>query len=101
MTNHIVNDRGETVLAVGMPGSIARLKAQYPRLISELTEDNFIETIEATDFSLLEVNNLIEVRKVREHLESRFQDLKRVQLDRPDDLTWREVTEIYLLNRWL
>jgi hypothetical protein len=30
MANHIVNDRGETVLAMGAPGSQARFKAEHP-----------------------------------------------------------------------
>lgn len=35
MANHIVNDRGETVLAVGAPGSDARFEVQYPSLIEK------------------------------------------------------------------
>lgn len=34
--NTIVNDRGESVVAVGAPGSTARLRVQYPNLIEEL-----------------------------------------------------------------
>ncbi len=101
MANHIVNDRGETVLAVGAPGSIERLKVEHPKLISELTEDNFVEVIKATDFSLIEIQGLINFSVVREALEGRLQDLLGKQLDRPNDLTWEEVGELYLLNLWL
>ena len=31
--NYITNDKGESVIAVGAPGSIARVKAKYPALI--------------------------------------------------------------------
>jgi hypothetical protein len=34
--NYVKNDLGENVLAVGAPGSIARVKQEYPKLISEL-----------------------------------------------------------------
>jgi hypothetical protein len=34
--NHIVDDYGKTVIAVGAPGSIERAKIQYPKLIDEL-----------------------------------------------------------------
>lgn len=34
--NRIKNDRGEWVVAVGSPGSIERIKCQYPMLISDI-----------------------------------------------------------------
>lgn len=34
--NYITDDRGNTVVAVGMPGSQARLAVQYPKLIERL-----------------------------------------------------------------
>lgn len=101
MANHIINDQGETVVAVGAPGSIERLKAEYPLLISGLNEDNFIYMMEATDFSLLEIKNLIEIVGVEESLNERLCYLSGVQLDRPQDLTWDEVAEIYTLSCWL
>ena len=36
MANHITNDKGETVLVVGMPGSRAYLECQRPSLIEDL-----------------------------------------------------------------
>lgn len=30
--NYIKNDKGEMVIAVGAPGSLARLRCQYPKL---------------------------------------------------------------------
>ena len=38
MANHITNDKGEDVIAVGAPASIARAKVQYPALIEEIDE---------------------------------------------------------------
>lgn len=34
--NHILNDNGETVIAVGAPGSLARIETRYPNLIYRL-----------------------------------------------------------------
>ena len=34
--NHVVNDKGETVIAIGAPGSIERAKVQWPALIEQL-----------------------------------------------------------------
>ena len=36
MANMIKNDLGETVWAVGAPGSIERIKCEYPNLIEHL-----------------------------------------------------------------
>lgn len=35
--NHLFNDRGQRVIAVGAPGSRERVKCEYPALIEELT----------------------------------------------------------------
>jgi len=35
--NHVVDDYGNTVIAVGAPGSIERVKVEYPKLIERLT----------------------------------------------------------------
>jgi hypothetical protein len=35
MANHIINDLGETVLAVGAPGSRARFRVEHPSLIKQ------------------------------------------------------------------
>ena len=35
MTNHVVNDRGETVLAIGAPGSLARFSIEHPDRIKQ------------------------------------------------------------------
>jgi hypothetical protein len=34
--NHIQNDAGQSVIAIGAPGSLARCAAQYPQLIAKL-----------------------------------------------------------------
>lgn len=34
--NHVVNDKGETVISIGAPGSIERAKIQWPALIENL-----------------------------------------------------------------
>jgi hypothetical protein len=34
--NHVINDRGETVIAVGAPGSLARARCERPGLIEQL-----------------------------------------------------------------
>jgi hypothetical protein len=34
--NHVLNDRGETVIAVGAPGSVERARCEYPHLIEDL-----------------------------------------------------------------
>ena len=36
MSDHILNDRNELVLAVGAPGSIERAKCEHPALIERL-----------------------------------------------------------------
>lgn len=36
MSNHILNDRNQTVLAVGAPGSVERAKCEHPALIERL-----------------------------------------------------------------
>lgn len=36
MANHIVNDRGETVIAEGAPGSLARVITERPALLDDL-----------------------------------------------------------------
>ncbi len=36
--NYLHNDRGQRVIAEGAPGSQARVRCEYPQLISELTE---------------------------------------------------------------
>lgn len=43
MANYIQNDRGESVIAVGAPGSLERVKVQYPELIREI--DNLYFTL--------------------------------------------------------
>lgn len=37
--NHLRNDRGEFITAVGAPGSPARVKAQYPALIARVKQN--------------------------------------------------------------
>ena len=34
--NHIIDDRGTSVISIGAPGSLARVKVQWPRLIERL-----------------------------------------------------------------
>lgn len=41
--NHITNDRGETVIAVGAPASVARVQVERPRLIERLNSIFFQE----------------------------------------------------------
>jgi len=36
MVNSVKNDRGEYVIAIGAPGSIARVKVEYPKLIDRI-----------------------------------------------------------------
>lgn len=36
MSNHVMNDRNELVLAVGAPGSVARALVEWPALIAKL-----------------------------------------------------------------
>jgi len=38
MANHTTNDRGELVLAIGVPGSIVRAGIEYPEAIKYLDE---------------------------------------------------------------
>jgi len=68
MTNHIINDLGETVIACGAPGSAARLKAQYPLLIARLraidtqARELFCELIQRADFvSAQEIRTLLAI----------------------------------------
>ena len=34
--NHIIDDRGVSVVSIGAPGSLARVKVQFPKLIERL-----------------------------------------------------------------
>jgi hypothetical protein len=36
--NYVKNDKGETVIAIGAPGSIERVKVEYPGLIEDINE---------------------------------------------------------------
>lgn len=38
MANHVTSDRGETVIAVGAPGSIERVKVEWPALIEKVAQ---------------------------------------------------------------
>lgn len=38
MANHITNDAGELVIAIGAPGSIARAEVEYPNKIAAIDE---------------------------------------------------------------
>jgi hypothetical protein len=38
MANHIKNDKGESVIAVGAPGSVARMLCEFPVLIQTVRE---------------------------------------------------------------
>ena len=38
MVNHVKNDIGETVIAIGAPGSPARVKIEYPALIEKINK---------------------------------------------------------------
>jgi len=69
MVNSIVNDRGQTVYAIGAPGSLARVKVQYPKLIDRLNSlwmqqaniaDAIIAVREAGISSPYETNSLID-----------------------------------------
>lgn len=37
MANYVTNDRGIKVVAVGMPGSVARMKCEHPQFIDHLS----------------------------------------------------------------
>jgi|SRR5262245_4117717 len=45
--NEIKNDKGEWVVAVGAPGSVERVKVEWPTLIEAVTRT--CETVELTD----------------------------------------------------
>jgi hypothetical protein len=36
MANHVTNDRGENVVAIGAPGSLERVKCERPELINHI-----------------------------------------------------------------
>ncbi len=73
--NHIINDYGQTVIAVGAPGSIARVTVEYPKLINRLNSlwlssyststrciDEAIEMIRNEGInSTLETNSILQV----------------------------------------
>lgn len=40
MANHITNDKGEVVIAIGMPGSDAYLECEFPALIEKMRAAN-------------------------------------------------------------
>ena len=49
--NVIKNDFGDWVEAVGCPGSIERMKVEYPKLISELNEQiSFSKALLSVEF---------------------------------------------------
>ena len=45
--NYVKNDKGESVIAIGAPGSIERVKVEYPGLIEDI--NNYLETINTDD----------------------------------------------------
>jgi uncharacterized protein (UPF0128 family) len=64
MANHILTDEGNYVTAWGMPGSLAHVKCQYPKLIKTLSENKnlevAIETIESIGInSFMETHNIL------------------------------------------
>ena len=45
MTNHITNERGESVIAEGAPGSLARLRCEFPDTWGRRLTDDHLETL--------------------------------------------------------
>jgi hypothetical protein len=80
LVNHVTNDKGVSVIAVGAPGSLARVKVEYPRLIERLNAlyngeaklDVAIEEIRSKGItSELETNSLIEASHYGERAKTR------------------------------
>ncbi len=42
MVNHVKNDLGKVVIAIGAPGSEERVKVEYPNLISKINNIYFM-----------------------------------------------------------
>lgn len=61
--NHLINDLGVNVVAEGAPGSLARVRCQFPGLISRLQlrdiEQTAQEMIRAGIESKMEAENLV------------------------------------------
>ena len=45
MTNHITNERGEDVIAVGAPGSLARLRCELPDTWGRRLTDDHLQAL--------------------------------------------------------
>ncbi len=63
MANYVKNDLGKEVLAIGAPGSIARVQVQYPALIARihpmLPNEAFEAILAAGIASKLETQSLL------------------------------------------
>jgi len=67
--NHVTNDRGATVLAVGAPNSIARIQTAYPELIDRLNA-LFDQAYECYGKALDEAIGLIRAANIRDERET-------------------------------
>jgi len=67
--NHIVDDRGATVLAIGAPNSIARIQVTYPELIGRLNA-LFDQAYECPGKALDEALGLIRASNIRDERET-------------------------------
>jgi hypothetical protein len=55
--NAVINDYGQTVRAIGAPGSIERLKCERPKLIETLQAQRDLSLALNTHYSAIEASN--------------------------------------------
>jgi hypothetical protein len=67
MVNHVQNDKGEHVIAVGAPGSVARVKVEFPALLEAIAgdddEDALVEIKRRGITAPLEIESLLSARE--------------------------------------
>ena len=70
MANHLTNDRGQSVMAIGAPASVERVKVEFPALIDRLNSLYF-QAYESPGRAVDEAVGMIRAAGVTATLETR------------------------------
>ena len=79
MANHIKNDLGDIVAAIGADGSEARVTRQYPKLLSELDETNYYELLKC--LPIMDAASILAVKNLTLDASNRLNDLEAKRCD--------------------
>ena len=63
MVNHLVNDKGETAIAVGAPGSVERARVEWPALIEYLDNAYFDHKVSYEELKIIIVFSTVSERR--------------------------------------